>query len=457
MNQYAEDYQDLKDFFSGERAVKAEGERYTPRLEGQKDPKAYQRYVDFGILFNALSRTRQGLKGAIMRKPIDIQFPESKKDILDDIMRNGASFNDLTRDICDAVLGYGRIGVLVDLDEQEQPYCAEYDAMSILKAHKKGNDQTILLKEMIEQLDPDDPDKTKWIEQHRKLELVNGVHVVTLYQKEAKSDGEFLPIPSTPDAPNPRVPKYKGKSLNYIPFTFFGAANNNPEPSRPPLLDLLCLMKGHWKLTVAYQYSLHMCSLPTPIMAGFSFQDGESIPLGPGVTHHTPEPNGKAYFMQTGGAGLQSVENGLDRLEKQMATIGARLLESQKVGIEAAETVRLRSSGDNATLADVAGNIEDGLTDVLKNIVFWMGISHQECIVSVNKDFISTRLSAQDTAALLQAVQAGKISEETFIYNLIQGEILRPGKTIEEEQEDIDEDRAKAALNGGGLSGAFMA
>ena len=105
----------------------------------------------------------------------------------------------------------------------------------------------------------------------------------------------------------------------------------------------------------------------------------------------------------------------------------------------------------------MAGNVEDGLTDVLKNIGFWVGISEKECRVSVNKDFVSSRLSAQDTAALLQAVQAGKISEETFIWNLIQGEILRPGKTIEDEQEDIDEDRAKAALNGGGLSGAFMA
>ena len=62
------------------------------------------------------------------------------------------------------------------------------------------------------------------------------------------------------------------------------------------------------------------------------------------------------------------METGLDRLEKQMAIVGARLLEEQRAGIEAAETVRLRSSGDSATLADIAGNIEGALTDVLQHI-----------------------------------------------------------------------------------------
>lgn len=451
---YKEDYIDLRDFFSGERVVKEKGTRYTPQLDGHKSGQ-YEQYVNFGILYNSLSRTRQGLKGAILRKPIDIQFPESRKEMLEYIMRDGASFNDLARDVCDAVLGYGRIGVMVDLDQDEKIYASMYDALCVLKASKDGNKQEILLKEMIEVPKVDAPDETEFIEQRRKLELVNGVFVVTVYQKTELSDGEFVPIPSTQKVPNPRMPKYKGKLLDFIPFTFFGSSSNTPEPSRPPLLDLLNILKGHWRLTVAYQYGLHFAALPTPCFAGFDFEEGKKIALGPGAVHHSIDPSAKSWFMQTGGQGLESIERGLDRLERQMAIVGARLLEEQRPGVEAAETVRLRSSGDSATLSDVAGNIENGLTDVLKNIGFWVGIPETECQVSVNKDFVSSRLAPQDITALLQAVQAGRISEDTFIWNLQQGEVLQAGRTIDEEKEAIAEDENKRNFGAGSPMGSL--
>ncbi len=213
------------------------------------------------------------------------------------------------------------------------------------------------------------------------------------------------------------------------------------------------ILKGHWRLTVSYQYGLHFAGLPTPCFAGFDFEDGETIALGPGAVHHTPHPDANSWFLQTGGSGLGDMEKGLDRLEAQMATVGARLLEDQRAGVEAAETVRLRSSGDTATLSDIAGNIEAGLTDVLQHVGFWLGVPAKDCHVSVNKDFVSTRLGPQDITALLGAVQAGQISEETFIYNLIQGEIIRDGKTVEDEMEDIAENKLKNSRTAPNLDG----
>ena len=128
------------------------------------------------------------------------------------------------------------------------------------------------------------------------------------------------------------------------------------------------------------------------------------------------------------------------------------MLEDQRPGVEAAETVRLRSSGDSATLSDVAGNIENGLTDVLKNIGFWLGVVETDCRVAVNKDFVSSRLAPQDITALLQAVQSGRVSEETFLWNLQQGEVLQAGRTIEEEQEAIAEDKNKQNIDGSGFN-----
>lgn len=463
-NKYEEDYIDLSDFFAGERQVKEEGERYTPRLEGHVNKDGlYNQYKDMGILYNALSRTRQGLKGAILRKPLDIQFQDAQLPVLDSIMLNGASFSDLTRQICDAVLGYGRCGVLVDIDETEQPYVAFYNALSILSwpsIRKKNVKQEIELIETIEMPKIDKPDETEFISQKRVLSIdESGYYVVSVYQKKSETDNEWVLVLSTEETPNPRYPTYKGLRLNYIPFVFFGSSNNSPTPSRPPLLDLLNLLKGHWKLTVAYQYGLHFAGLPTPCFAGFDFEDGVKISLGPGASYYAADPNAKSWYLQTGGQGLIEMERGLDRLERQMAVVGARLLEEQRPGVEAAETVRLRSSGDSSTLADVAGSIENGLTGLLQYIGCSIGISEEQCKVTVNKDFLSTRLSPQDITALLQSVQSGKMSEETFLWNLGQGEILQAGRTIKEEKEAIEEDRIKAARNNPGLknlAGQFL-
>jgi len=463
-DKYKDDYTDLQDFFDGERQVKKKGDRYTPCLEGHKktiDEGLYERYVEFGILYNALHRTRQGLKGAILRKPTDIIFPESKKELLDTIMLDGASFNDFIRETCDSILGFGRFGALVDIGVDEVPYVATYNALSILNwptIRSKDVKQEIQLMETIEIPDLEDTSKTKQISQLRKLEIdVTGFYLVTLYRKEEKEAGqssdEWSPVESTVNAPNPRMPKYKGKRLNFIPFVFFGSSSNVPSPSRPPLLDLLNILKGHWKLTVSYQYGLYFAGLPTPWFAGFEHEEGAKAPLGPGAAYFAADPNATCGFLQTGGEGLSAMEHGLDRLEKQMAIVGSRMLmEEQRAGIEAAETVRLRSSGDSATLSDVAGNIEAGLTDVLQFIGFWEGIVPTECSASVNKDFVSSRLGAQEITALVQTVQAGQISTDTFIYNLMQGEIIRPGKTIEEEMEDIAEDKLTAARNNPNLT-----
>jgi len=450
-DKYKEDYTDLSDFFAGERQVKDKTTRYTPMLEGQKGKEVvYLRYVGFGILFNSLFRTRQGLKGSILRKPADVVYPEGKKAVLDDIMINEASFDDLIRESCDNVLGYGRYGALIDIDDEEKPFVATYTALSILDwpiNKSKKVKQEILLQESISVDDLANPGETKVIEQRRKLELdATGKYLVTIYRKvdlAGKEGDDWAVVTDTPDEPNPRMPKYKGVRLNFIPFVFFGSSSNVPQASRPPLLDLLNLSKGHWKLTVAYQYGMHFASLPTPWFAGFDIEEGSKIPLGPGAAYHTTEPSATCGFLQTGGEGLATVEKGLDRLERQMAVTGSRMLEESRPGVEAAETVKLRSSGDSATLADIAGNVEAALTDVLQYIGFWEGIGPDQCSVGLNKDFVSAKLSPQEITALVAAVQAGEISQETFIWNLQQGEILQSGRSIEEEKEAIGEDKLK--------------
>jgi len=63
----------------------------------------------------------------------------------------------------------------------------------------------------------------------------------------------------------------------------------------------------------------------------------------------------------------------------------------------------------------------------------------------LNKDFFTTKMTADDLRSLIGALQAETISYATFYAQLAKGEIARPGVTAEEEQAEIQNDVANAA------------
>ena len=57
-----------------------------------------------------------------------------------------------------------------------------------------------------------------------------------------------------------------------------------------------------------------------------------------------------AGFLEYTGHGLTTFERAMDREERLMAILGARLLETQKRVGEAAEAIELKQSGENSIL-----------------------------------------------------------------------------------------------------------
>jgi len=118
---YVDRYDDwalLRDAIAGERVIKAAGVAYLPKLIGQR-MLAYNSYKARGTFFNALSRTVQGLTGAIMRKPPAVEVPNAMEDLMENATPEGLSFEEVARNAVDAVLSYGRYGILVDVGIDE--------------------------------------------------------------------------------------------------------------------------------------------------------------------------------------------------------------------------------------------------------------------------------------------------------------------------------------------------
>ena len=126
--------------------------------------------------------------------------------------------------------------------------------------------------------------------------------------------------------------------------------------------------------------------------------------------------------------------------KRQMDTLGSRLMDDQKAGVEAAEAIRLRLQGDSATLGGIALTASLAWTRLLQWVWDWQhpAVSANPPIeVELNTDFNQARLTAQDMGQLMAALASGYIDLETWFYQLQKGEIVPPTLTLEQMIQNI--------------------
>lgn len=434
----------IQTVLQGEDGIKAAGEVYLPKLSGQQ-PAEYEAYKNRGSFFNAFQRTVEGLTGAIIRKEPSIKCAPKVDDLLASITLAGESIQEVIRMVTQNLISYGYYGILVDMPPAaegvvatENPYFALYtcDAILNFETIQQGDEDKLImlaLAEVVYKKNPENMLQLLAIEQVRLLQIDDaGFLVVRIFQKQqdASTKGKEVWIQVGDDI----IPKIRGSRMDFIPFVFFGAASNNPVPTSPPLMDLVNLNIKHWQVTVDYYHGLHYCAMPTPWAAGFP--SSTELYIGAQKAWISEDPQAQCGFLEFTGTGLGAIEKALNNLEKQMAIMGARMLEEQKKAAEAAETVLMRYSGDTATLSNVVTCVESGMIKSIDLLAMWMKIDGKT-EVHMNRDFVAAKLGPQEITALLQAWQSGGISLDTFLYNLSVGEILPADVTIEDEKTRI--------------------
>ena len=425
------DWDLLGDLYAGEKAIKASGTRYLPQLLGQ-DSDEYTAYKTRGEFFNALARTVQGLTGSVFRRKPEVIIPEDMKPLLENITSTGKSIFNLSKDVVLESLKYGRCGLLSDKDGTEgEPYISFYGPKNIINwATTLINGKEILsllvLKEQVSELDDFEP---VIMEQIRVLRLEDGVCSVEVYIK-GEDDDEYALVD------DPIELQIQGKRIDYIPFSFIGTEDNEPKPNKPPLLDLGYINISHWRKSVDLAHGLHFAALPTPWAAGFDSR--EKLFIGPTHAWVSSEPNASCGYLEFSGSGLKSIEEALDRNESQMAALGARLIDKPRDQVETAETARIHQAGETSSLVSIVRTISEGITQALKYVAMWKSLPCEDILFTLNTDFIDTSLTPQQLSALVATLQTGSISQDTFLYQMQIGEILPPGRDIDEEKSLIE-------------------
>ena len=235
---------------------------------------------------------------------------------------------------------------------------------------------------------------------------------------------------------------HNGKKLERIPFVFHTVDADRSEITVAPLADMAGINVSHYQTSADLENGRHITGLPTPWAIGFGTES--DMILGASHAWVTDNTDASCGFLEFTGTGLQALSEALGEKQKQMAVLGARMLEPPTGDAEAFETVQLRSNAEQATLVNIAEAISATMSIALQYAAWWDGpptrkpTDYSDTISLVlNTDFVAAKIDGATLTAMLAAYQTGGISWQTFHHNLNQGELYKEGWTIDEEEEAI--------------------
>jgi len=212
--------------------------------------------------------------------------------------------------------------------------------------------------------------------------------------------------------------------------------------SKSPIEDIVAANLDHYRLNTDYKHGMHFTALPTAFVTGFD--KTAQLRIGSTTAWVTDTLGATASYLEFKGDGLSTFERALDRVERLLAVLGSRLLESQKRVSESAEALAIRQAGESSIIAGISTSVTASMNDVLRWVYWWHSteaapedVTAGHISYELNTDFEASLMSATEIQALVAAWQSGAISRDTLLHNFRTGEILPPARTNEQEIELI--------------------
>jgi hypothetical protein len=171
------------------------------------------------------------------------------------------------------------------------------------------------------------------------------------------------------------------------------------------------------------------------------FAKDSVLRIGSSTAWVAEQPGAVAGFLEFKGQGLSSFVTAQANDEREMATLGSRMLEDTKRVGETADAIELRQAGENSILMTLALSISDSVSQVLRWVYWWNStealpkdLSDEQVVLRINTDFTAKGLSSVELTAIVNAWKNGAISQATMFDLFRKGEVLPVGRTDGEEK-----------------------
>jgi hypothetical protein len=425
-------YHLIRDCISGEPTIKAAKELYLPRPNAAKEADArYDAYLKRAVYYNVTRRTLNGLVGQVFMCDPVIEVPVLLQSVVDNV--NGAGVN-LTQHAKKALrtgLAFSRAGLLVDYPETDggasiadlargriRPTIHSYEPSDVInwRTTDRGADEILSLVVLAESYAfADDGFEMKTAAQLRVLSLDDAGNVlITIWRETSPTlwDGRKV-IRGTNFVPgksyNPKGAD--GNPLTEIDFKFIGSENNDSDIEEPNFYDIASLNIAHYRNSADYEEACFRIGQPTPVITGLTQEWVDEVLDGTvafGSCAYIPLPvGGDAKLLQVEAQTMTS--EAMDKKERQMVALGAKLVEQKEVQRTATEA-ELEASSAGSTLASTAKNVQEAYLWALKRCAALMGLPEAGIVFVLNTDFDIGTLGAQEQDAVGKAWQTGAIT-----------------------------------------------
>jgi hypothetical protein len=443
------DYREWRDIWRsvrhamlGEPAIKREGVRYLPRLEGMDDDQ-YKSYLDGAVFFNMTYRTVTGLTGSIFRRaPRLLKAGPKLQKLSKRISKEGLSLELLTKIIAQEQLSVGRVGLLLDKVEDKpgaetaEPYLAMYTAENILdwtetEIDGRTEKDYILLREFVTDRRMaivqngkrvPNPNYGELYTQLRALRLVYDEEMLKWQYRQEVFQRDGADADGT-EEPTIIVPKIYGKAFERIPFEIFNATTPLTPVEKPPVLDILCINFSHFKSYAQLEQGRFYTANPVYYVKGADEED--DFHIGPSMVWALGT-NDEAGIIEYNGGGLRSLENALLQKETQAAALGGRLIGDSASAGQSDNQIKLKDRNEQSLLLNVTTVLNENFTKLLKLAGEWLNeeAANENLEFRVNQDFLLNNFAAREFRAITLMWQEGLLPIDVIYEFFLQHEVI---------------------------------
>jgi hypothetical protein len=417
--------------------------KYLPYLNRQdvseENTARNRAYRERAVLYNATGRTRDGLLGlAFLRDPKGLdKLPSRLAYLTKDCDGAGASLYQQSQATLMNVLETGRHGLFVDFsDALKGPIVKAYKAEDIInwRTATVGGKTVLTLVVLAEQAEQDNGYAIECIDQWRELYLDEGAYRVRIWQMPEDA--------SEPIVVEEFTPRSVGGGLDFIPFVFGGAQNNDPVIDEAPLYDLAYVNRAHYRNSADYEDSVFFVGQAQPWISGLTEEWREHLEKG-GRTYTGSRaaillPQGGAYGFAQAGPNSMAKE-AMDQKEAQMLSLGARLVEATRAANTATESANDKEAS-TSVLSMCAANVSEAYSQAIRWCARFLDLAIAEDVgYAINQDFTSMKAEANLVTALVAGWQAGAYAKPDLRAFLRRIGVIPVDRTDEEIEEDLEQ------------------
>lgn len=445
----------VNDCYQGEPAIKAKTDVYlpyfgprTPAQDALDDPKRrYDNYLQRAKFYNFVKDTVDGMKGLGFSGGTKFETSSPNMAYLEsDLDGKGVSIDQSAKATTEEVLKTARAGLLVDYPPTQgattvavaqagniRAKTVRYNAAAITNwgVEVVGGKTRLALVVLRETVTPDEEqDEFERTEElgYRVLILVDGLYEVRIYDKE----GNLLP------GRTQQPTMGSGARLDFIPFQFVGAQDNDVDVDSAPVFDIASVNIGHYVNSADYENSAWLCGQPQPWISGLTktwadkyFKDG--VQLGSGAV--LPLPEGAAFGIEQTQPNAQAFE-AMGHKEKHMVRLGARAVTSDQPSARSATEASIENTNNTSVLFDVMANVQAAYNQALMWCAMFNRENEDSTTYGINYEAVLSQISPEAARLIVEAWQGGLVAKEDA------RAALRTARYITRSDEEIDGDIA---------------